>query len=635
MQDTRDVAPYTLSDRQYTYNDSGNITKVKTAADSVATDTQCFQYDYLQRLTQAWSATDDCASSPTVSKVGGPAPYWQSFGYDVDGDRTSETDHGTSSGVGDVTHTYTYGDPLHPHAVKSIATSGGPDNGKTDAFGYDAAGNTTTRNLAAGDAGAQTLVYDAEGHLATATKNGQTDSYLYDADGQQLIKHDSSGSTLYLPDQEVHASPNGTLTDTRYYALGDQVVSARTNTGLSWILSDPQGTGTVAVNTNTQAVTRRYYTPFGQTRGEPAQNWPGQRGFVGGTTDQLTGLVHLGARDYDPIQGRFVSVDPATDTDDTQSLEGYAYADNSPVVRSDPAGLWWGSKLWNKIKRAAYRAWLAWKRWKAWHDWWVWAHRQIHKVVKHVKHIAHRVSHAWHRVTHAIHHAVNHFKHAVSHAWHAAKHIVHAAVHYARRGLHAVAAATRRVAHTVAHAVARTVKTVGHALKTAAVASWHFTQKHWRTIGAALVFGTCVVASAGACLAAGLVLATAKLIADKGFDHKSWKESLTNFAVDAGATVLTAGMGGGAGAGIKAAAVEGGEEAVASGGARAISPAASRAIDSAMDKAGIGRVREVAARTGVPKGLPHELAMGKTKAGAVLELGARALDFGGHTLPHI
>src|SRR5690349_1893622 len=65
--DQRDTAPFTLSDRQYKYDDSGNITKVTTAADGVATDTQCFQYDYLQRLTEAWSATDDCAGAPATA----------------------------------------------------------------------------------------------------------------------------------------------------------------------------------------------------------------------------------------------------------------------------------------------------------------------------------------------------------------------------------------------------------------------------------------------------------------------------------------------------------------------------------------------------------------------------------------
>jgi len=33
-------------------------------------------------------------------------------------------------------------------------------------------------------------------------------------------------------------------------------------------------------------------------------------GFAGGLYDQDTGLVHFGARDYDPVVGRWVSKDP-------------------------------------------------------------------------------------------------------------------------------------------------------------------------------------------------------------------------------------------------------------------------------------------------------------------------------------
>ncbi|WUP09261.1 hypothetical protein OHA28_38385 [Streptomyces sp. NBC_00269] len=39
---------------------------------------------------------------------------------------------------------------------------------------------------------------------------------------------------------------------------------------------------------------------------------PGTRGYVGGTTDP-TGLTHLGAREYDPNLGSFISVDPVID----------------------------------------------------------------------------------------------------------------------------------------------------------------------------------------------------------------------------------------------------------------------------------------------------------------------------------
>ncbi|MGW4214795.1 RHS repeat-associated core domain-containing protein [Lentzea sp. NPDC004789] len=62
------------------------------------------------------------------------------------------------------------------------------------------------------------------------------------------------------------------------------------------------------------------------------------KGFVGGTLDN-TGLTHIGAREYDPAIGRFVSVDPVMDIADPQQWNGYAYANNPPITYSDPTGL--------------------------------------------------------------------------------------------------------------------------------------------------------------------------------------------------------------------------------------------------------------------------------------------------------
>ncbi|MGW6421023.1 polymorphic toxin-type HINT domain-containing protein, partial [Streptomyces sp. NPDC055055] len=60
---------------------------------------------------------------------------------------------------------------------------------------------------------------------------------------------------------------------------------------------------------------------------------------VGGTNDPDTGLTHLGAREYDPAIGRFISVDPILDLNDPQQSQGYSYGNNNPVSFSDPTGL--------------------------------------------------------------------------------------------------------------------------------------------------------------------------------------------------------------------------------------------------------------------------------------------------------
>jgi RHS repeat-associated protein len=79
-------------------------------------------------------------------------------------------------------------------------------------------------------------------------------------------------------------------------------------------------------------------TVFGEDRG-PVGQWPGERGFVNGTIDTTTGLTQVGARSYDAALGRFISVDPLMNLSDAQTLNGYAYANNSPATYWDGTGL--------------------------------------------------------------------------------------------------------------------------------------------------------------------------------------------------------------------------------------------------------------------------------------------------------
>jgi RHS repeat-associated protein len=62
-------------------------------------------------------------------------------------------------------------------------------------------------------------------------------------------------------------------------------------------------------------------------------------GFHTGDDDAETGLTHLGAREYDPGTGRFISADPVLDQSDPLQANGYSYANNNPVTHADPSGL--------------------------------------------------------------------------------------------------------------------------------------------------------------------------------------------------------------------------------------------------------------------------------------------------------
>ncbi|MEU8303533.1 RHS repeat-associated core domain-containing protein [Actinomadura sp. NPDC048955] len=318
----------------YRYDDSGNILSISDAS-SAGTDNQCFQYDYLRRLTEAWTEPDaDCSATPAAGAVGGPAPYWQTLTYDKAGNRKTETRHGLAGGA-DTLRTYTYADPGKGNQLDRVVQTGGA-GARTDAFEYDAAGGTTRR---ARGAQTQTLDWDTEGRLAKVTEGAAVTEFVYDAEGNRLMRRETGGATLYLPGTELRLTGGAAASaGTRYYTHNDQTVAVRTPASLNFLAGDHQGTSQVAVNAADRTSTVRRFTPFGDLRAFPEDaTWPGERGFVGGVRDP-TGLTHLGVREYDSETGRFLSVDPIMDLADPQQMNGYAYAGNSPVTLSDPDG---------------------------------------------------------------------------------------------------------------------------------------------------------------------------------------------------------------------------------------------------------------------------------------------------------
>ncbi|UPZ28860.1 RHS repeat-associated core domain-containing protein [Streptomyces sp. LRE541] len=199
--------------------------------------------------------------------------------------------------------------------------------------------------------GSQGHTWDSEGKLATTTnpKGAQT-SYLYDANGELLIRRATGdGDTvLYVGGTEVRLTTKGTaktLSGTRYYSAAGQTIAVRTATSgvsgtkLNFLAADHHGTSSIAMDATTYAVTKRYTTPFGAPRGETPTTWPDDKGFLGKPADDATGLTHIGAREYDPAIGQFLSVDPLLNISEPQSLNGYGYAGNSPVTQADPTGL--------------------------------------------------------------------------------------------------------------------------------------------------------------------------------------------------------------------------------------------------------------------------------------------------------
>ncbi|MFD5848133.1 RHS repeat-associated core domain-containing protein [Streptomyces chartreusis] len=351
-------------DSKYSYDQAGNVLSIADTANSASPDLQCFAYDSRQRLADAWTPAATattaastgtrgtatpvngagptaCDAAPGSSSLGGPAPYWKSYETDAIGNRVTETLHDTGlDSAKNITRSYEYGNAGAagdgPHQLTKVIEKT-PTGDKQSAYEYDDSGNTTKRTIGGN---IQSLIWNDSGKLSEATKGTSKTSYIYDGSGNRLVRKDSSGTTVYLPGTELKLSADGTKKEaTRYYEFAGQTVAVRTAAKLSYVAADHHGTGEVAIDALTGTISQRRFDPYGVERGENTGPWPGEKGYVGGTIDASTGLTHLGAREYDPVIGKFISVDPIIDHTQPQQINGYAYATNSPVTNADPSGL--------------------------------------------------------------------------------------------------------------------------------------------------------------------------------------------------------------------------------------------------------------------------------------------------------
>jgi RHS repeat-associated protein len=238
----------------------------------------------------------------------------------------------------------------------------------TGSLCWEAEVNVAEPSCGAPPVSATTYEWDHLDRLAAVTSSSGTSEYIYDADGQRLLRVDPATeangqkptTTLYLDDTELTMTPDG-VGATRYYSFGSSTVAMRkTEPGVSsdtlvWLGGTSQGSVSVANPNGTSIVDKKTYQPYGAPRSDAELGT--DRGFLGQTEDDATGLVYLNARYYKASLGRFISVDAIADPSKPQTLNGYAYGLNNPVALSDPTGL---SPLDHApgALRAAYDLWV-------------------------------------------------------------------------------------------------------------------------------------------------------------------------------------------------------------------------------------------------------------------------------------
>lgn len=270
--DRETAAPHTISDSYYSYDESGTITsQARKLSDATTStwDTQCYTYDVLGQLVNAWTsnivpdgkgtgcktssgsiwghqadgsfssgpladAADseaDTSGSPdasltstlaatqpatgTVSTTGATA-YRQAFTYDVVGNRATQTDYDAADPAKNSTRTFDYGTAVtddtgaatttQPHILASLTSN---PAGQGADFTSSTTGNTEIRDL---PTTTQQLIWNSENKLETITDDGVKTTYVYDAAGNRLLENSPTGSTLHLGETELTTDSTGKIT---------------------------------------------------------------------------------------------------------------------------------------------------------------------------------------------------------------------------------------------------------------------------------------------------------------------------------------------------------------------------------------------------------------------------------------
>jgi len=144
-----------------------------------------------------------------------------------------------------------------------------------------------------------------------------------------------------------HFSGNSITTETQganvvaHYVYGVNRVSRDASGSFEYYHADGLGS-TRQLSNDSQTITQTTtYDAFGNIESSAgsssnAYKYAGQWGY---RNDGDDGLMHVGARYYDPLVGRFISADTYLgDIGNPQSLNRYVYAENDPVNFVDPSG---------------------------------------------------------------------------------------------------------------------------------------------------------------------------------------------------------------------------------------------------------------------------------------------------------
>jgi RHS repeat-associated protein len=293
-----------------------------------------YVYDAAGRLTEAFvpapagvASRHVCYEFGTTTPNGCGAPTVAAVPAGLNTNRTRQIIQGGA------TSTYTYDDA---DRLTSTTESG------VGTIAYDAHGNTTTIF-------GETHAYDAADRHVSTTRGTKTVTYVRDAtdrivarkvDGTVVARYGSTGSGD-APDFTTDAS--NVVQEVTYSLPGGALLTTR---GAGNVWSYPNLHGDVAAVANQSGAKQgatKCYDPFGNnlaggipdnSAGNFDYGWLGKSQRPLEAEPTLQPVIEMGARQYSPLLGRFIEVDPV----EGGSANDYDYVTGEPINSFDLDG---------------------------------------------------------------------------------------------------------------------------------------------------------------------------------------------------------------------------------------------------------------------------------------------------------
>ena len=319
----------------YTYDDSGNITKVVTAGTKVPKAATLKEYGY---DAQGQLATEKNGSGTTFG-----------YAYDTAGNIRSITKDGT------VTKSFGYTNPSWPDLLTSVTANGTTKDvlyeGQSQTSDLPSSGNPVTYY----NGKDYTFTWTKGRQLASATVDGKQVSYTYDMSGVRTSKTVNGTTYNYTTlSGKVMRQTWGSKSLEFIYDDGNQPFAMIYNDGststLYYYVLNAQGDVIALLNADGTLAASYNYGAWGNYSVHDDKGAKiTKASFIGHINplryrgyyyDRETRLYYLQSRYYDFANCRFINADTfaTTDANGFLSANMFAYCENNPIMRVDADG---------------------------------------------------------------------------------------------------------------------------------------------------------------------------------------------------------------------------------------------------------------------------------------------------------